>query len=770
MALLSGQSGKGKSTIVQGVYFALFGVGNKITSFGKTSCKVELEFDGMKITRSKNPGKLVVNEIYEDDAAQDMINKKFGATFDVTGYIPQNAIKSFVLMNPQDKLAFLERFAFDDVNLSGIKTRCKDQISRKHEELIAISSKLEVVTELVDNAEEPEMVEFPLKVKNNDYEKSIRNEEIRLKNTYTLIQRATSDLSTLIKERQDITLCLSKINTSYLEIDELEVALLTTKDKLDSVKDEMTDEQIKKLENELNYIIRNRELLSALRQFDKDTETLDTMIRECISDMTNELSTISTGLWEEYSKEDIRESIESTEILLTDSERLSMLRSRYARYGNDMSIAELKTKIINNQELILQADVHICPSCNASLRFTDNALVRDDIIVMGDIKIDKDLLLLEITKFDKIIKILSDMDDITNSYEDEIPDVDSIKSNLVYLRQYEFTNTRNEDRTHTLEASIKNNDTNQTCKQLSMKLEHAKHRIRKLKEQTSEVFTSTMTEDDIRSTIELEKINNIIRSESIHRSEEIRIKIKSYHNSICLLLDQHVNTHKRTGDITSHTSVIDMKIKALTDELIMLETKRTTCENNLKEVDRWKRMKEELVKYTELQSRVASIQEDETDKRNQYAALTTLRENIIEAESISMMNVVESINTHARVYLESFFENDPILVTLQAFKQTKKVTKAQINMEIEYKGMECDLYMMSGGEMSRIILAYTLALAEMFNTPLLLLDECTASLDQETADHVFESIRENFNGKLTLIIAHQVVTGTFDRTICLDKN
>jgi ABC-type multidrug transport system fused ATPase/permease subunit len=55
----------------------------------------------------------------------------------------------------------------------------------------------------------------------------------------------------------------------------------------------------------------------------------------------------------------------------------------------------------------------------------------------------------------------------------------------------------------------------------------------------------------------------------------------------------------------------------------------------------------------------------------------------------------------------------------------------------------------------------------MFNTPLLLLDECTASLDQDLTETVFNAIRENFNGKMTLLIAHQVVTGTFDKIIKL---
>ena len=91
--------------------------------------------------------------------------------------------------------------------------------------------------------------------------------------------------------------------------------------------------------------------------------------------------------------------------------------------------------------------------------------------------------------------------------------------------------------------------------------------------------------------------------------------------------------------------------------------------------------------------------------------------------------------------------------------------KPQINLEIEYKGMEADINMLSGGEMSRVILSFALALGEMFNTPMMLLDECTASLDQELTGVVMDGIRELFSGKLVLIIAHQVVKGQFDNVI-----
>ena len=76
-------------------------------------------------------------------------------------------------------------------------------------------------------------------------------------------------------------------------------------------------------------------------------------------------------------------------------------------------------------------------------------------------------------------------------------------------------------------------------------------------------------------------------------------------------------------------------------------------------------------------------------------------------------------------------------------KKLKKLQKPCINITIEYKGMECDLGMLSGGELARVVLAYTLALSEIFNTPLMLLDECTASLDQDLTSDVFEGIREH---------------------------
>jgi ABC-type polar amino acid transport system ATPase subunit len=287
----------------------------------------------------------------------------------------------------------------------------------------------------------------------------------------------------------------------------------------------------------------------------------------------------------------------------------------------------------------------------------------------------------------------------------------------------------------------------------------------KVIESTNKKFNEQFSEDQLRSDINIQKQNKD-KLETIKNNNTTLKKEKcNYEKQITEYKDNHIKKYSRIIDVCNIKDEFNKSILEKQD----LESNRVIHEKNVQDIEKYQAYKKDKTTYNTWINKVELLQKEEFECRKLYAASTLLKEKILEAESIAMINIISSINTHANVYLECFFPDNPISVKLVTFKETKKgktiKKKPQINLEIEYKGMEADINMLSGGELSRIILAFSLALGEMFNTPMMLLDECTSSLDQELNTVVMDGIRENFSGNIVIIIAHQCITGMFDKVI-----
>jgi len=217
--------------------------------------------------------------------------------------------------------------------------------------------------------------------------------------------------------------------------------------------------------------------------------------------------------------------------------------------------------------------------------------------------------------------------------------------------------------------------------------------------------------------------------------------------------------------------VTEKEIEVYKLELEEAEAKMVEHLEVLAKVAKYNEYVKEKERYDVQKERIDSLNKDIEVAQKKVTASTQLREKILQAESILLENTLDTINDHAKVYLNSFFPDNPIEVNLKSFKESKtKNTEAKpaINTSVLYRGEETEFEMLSGGEMSRVILAFTLALGEICNTSMLLLDESTASLDQELTSEVFDTIKEHYNNRLVLIVAHQIVTGMFDKVINLE--
>jgi len=794
ITLISGQSGIGKTSLMRAIFFALFGEGNKLQSWGKTSCSVELEFGDMQILRTKRPNRLVLNNIYEDDAAQEIINKKFGDNFKTTSYIQQNNLGSFILMSPTEKLEFLEKFVFLDVDLTQIKKKCKLEIHNTKNDLAKTQTELNVSKKFIQELNIPQEVKFPIKCKPSQIQKVIKNEIIREKNSNILINKVSRKKQKYEKiiqlheqlhiNKQNNEENLQKLNQKYNNVNQ-KIQKITW----------VGDHVLGELQTKLEFIISTAEIRRLEKQLQDEIIKLQEIQKQEIQDMENEIQEITQTLWKEYTPHELTELLESLNSSLNEIQKVQRLKTENQQHFVEPEFLQKKILKLENKNLLveqkkellhkiqIEKETYNCPQCNTFLKFSQQKLVISDKIdyttndtshTHNEQEIKQEIASLK-TEIRKLQNIISDaqhkqkqftqnqqeIDNILNNY-DEIPTIESITQDIDYLVEYKSNSIKLQKRKEKLQNYLQNKTFSKSHNLCQKNLQNLENDIQKHKNITNLkqiILQENDNEQNLRNQINIQKQNKIQIQNYQEIIQELKTEIQEYQHKI----DQNNHQYKQIQD---KQTLLDY-IKQSNQEIQDLEIKKQKHNQNLEQIKLWEHYQEDKIKYQKWENDIQKLVEQENQLKNKYAAALMLMENILKAESIAINNIIDTINLHARTYLDNFFNENPISVQLQTFKEIKKTKKPSINITIEYKGMECDLMMLSGGELTRVILAYTLALAEIFNTPLLLLDECTASLDQELTSEVFETIRENSNGKLILIIAHQVVSGSFDKVIKL---
>jgi DNA repair exonuclease SbcCD ATPase subunit len=340
---------------------------------------------------------------------------------------------------------------------------------------------------------------------------------------------------------------------------------------------------------------------------------------------------------------------------------------------------------------------------------------------------------------------------------------DSI-SEVSRLKDLQSKYIRDENIRKDLSEKIDNNIFNSSIIKFEKNINDSLGSINKLEEQVKDKFIEKFTESE-------EDLINELNEQ------------KQYKTTISMLLSNISSFESEIKEILNEISIKEHCIKDI-KSIKELESELESTQSILNENIEIKKEKEKLIldidaflenekkvkKYNEWYNKIEVLKKEETIIRNKLSSINILKEKIIEAESIALTNVIDSINNHTQIYLDEFFPTIPITVRLLPFKETqKKTSKPCINMEVEYKGMSCSLSRLSGGQKSRIVLAYTLALADIFNLPLIMIDECTSSLDEELNNIVMDSLKQHFENKLILVISHQSVEGHFDNIINLTE-
>ena len=789
-SLISGPSGAGKTSILKAFNFVLYDNEKKPVMNGKNSCSVEFVYNESTIvTRTKKPNRLLVtyNETeYEDDAGQEIINTIFGKNFDITSYMAQNAINSFILMSPTDKLLFLENFAFKNVDIELIKSRCKSIIQTHYNTLNRTTNELEMLRNMFGDLTEPEEVKFPIKTK--DKEKSIKNQQIKYKNCDVLIKKARNSIGKMNKELSDLRVLNSFIESNNDNIESLSEKLNNLK--LEDV-EYIGDDTLDDYKNRLNSLISRRKYTELDAKIKEDTEKLEEMKKSEIDEYQRELADIQSKLWKEYTREEVEDNISSIKTYIEDIQRVNLLKKQISfevhleQLDIDKNkLEELRTTLETKQKILeqvkLQKEIFRCPSCESSIKFKDNNLFlvdshfdNIDIENVDDLQADINLIKTQIKKLETSINrdennlqkkqsIEEQINQIVSEYDEEFDysAEKSLKGDLKDLENYLNSQNTLEQKKIPIEESITHSHFSISYKLLRSSI--ASQKIQ-LKELSKGEIEEDMDEEELRKIISEEEKNKI-RFEKANRDRRvIQNDITKNTRKIDGLKATHIELYK---NIKKEDEIVD-EIKSEQSNIVDYETTKKELGDVLEQIEKYNKYVEDLDKYNSYKTKIEELGVKENKDKKIYNASLLLKEKILEAESIAIINIINSINHHAQYYLEQFFPDNPILVKLLSFKENNKTknNKPCINIEIDYKGMDCDINMLSGGELSRINLAFTLALSEIFNNPILLLDECTSNLNQELTTLVFDTIKESFSTKTVIIIAHQIVEGIFGEII-----
>ena len=275
---------------------------------------------------------------------------------------------------------------------------------------------------------------------------------------------------------------------------------------------------------------------------------------------------------------------------------------------------------------------------------------------------------------------------------------------------------------------------------------------------------------------------DIIENKLYQQHTEISIEKEHIKNTLNTIKSVNQDIENTNNQIKNLTETYDknkkLSIRSISkhihnnkEELQKLEKERQQIEENIKLIREWSINNDKYIQYSKQLQEFEKYKMQENEISEKLKSIYRLKDVIRDAESMCMTRILDSINNSVSSYLDIFFQIHPIKVTLSIheeednLKTTQKI--GQVHLVVDYKDMDADISILSGGELQRVVIAYNLALADLFNVPLILLDECTSNLDQELTETIVRGIRDNTVGKNILMIAHQVVSGIFDDVVII---
>jgi ABC-type cobalamin/Fe3+-siderophores transport system ATPase subunit len=728
LIFLNGKSGAGKSTIFKALSFVLFGKEQKIANFknNKKKSTVILEFQNLVITRTRLPNtlKLVKNKItYLDEGAQSIINKQFGNfnQFNLTSYIAQKNIESFIQLSKDQKTLFLQQLAIEEYPIETLKENIKSEIKKYKENIFEITTKIKSLKNLE--------CKYTVKTKpifNNNNDLPNLNYD-NLNNSIIEIEKKINEGKKLVLQNEE----------KYKELQKKETEKI--------IFEKSSSELMNKIETILNSLKNNSKFMSlnyssnVIKLKIEELKELKQKINKQVELQSN--ITILEKEFNKYSTEKINIENNLKKIKLNyninEEYNLNNLKIILQKYNINSSLdlynyfLKCKNKLTSSSDYI--PTIYNCPCCESNLFLNkDNKLEE----LKNDSKKDDTKCIISKEEKLKLENSYKDFEKLTKSFNFSL----SIEKNENFILTSII-----ED-----ENSLKNKEI------LKTKLNMFEERNKEILEEINKYKN---------------KLNNSENNDENNQNvDEIDSQLLEYNK-----LEIYNKDLEKYNKKIEEFKINDIKSEIEKCNLITLNTKKEIEENEKK----WKTYKELYIEYKEYELNLSSFNAycEYEKEYNQYVELEKklikkqfqLEEfynKIILSESISLEQIIDTINILLEEYISVFFQNDLSMYLTNTTTLLNGDKKYCIDIEIVDKlGNSIGIESLSGGEYDRCALALFLCFNQLSKSPFLLLDECLSSLHAESVEEIIEFIKNMFKNKCIIMTLHQANLALFDQVI-----
>jgi len=243
--------------------------------------------------------------------------------------------------------------------------------------------------------------------------------------------------------------------------------------------------------------------------------------------------------------------------------------------------------------------------------------------------------------------------------------------------------------------------------------------------------------------------------------------------------DQIINTNANLipmAELESKIQSAFMKIETYSNELSKETSKKNALQAKLDQINKNAEISNKINEYEQklnaLTESLVEIAKQKQDAKELYSGCSEIGEVWQKSMLESLESIIDEINFRATYWLDLLLDGrvKAELKTTRKLKSKDKEISA-INLELTCDGQvletlnEDDL---SGGQFSRLVLAFQLALSDMYNSPILMLDESLQGCDLATQEICISAIKEISDRKLVLMIEHHTQDYYFDEVVYIE--